>query len=190
MVHGSRTGYGPTRCCSTYASPRLARSRPYLPRLGTPSGAGTRTGVPRGPRRTHGIAGLGFDRQRDPAVVADIAHLAVLGQVSRHDLVAAGAGPYHGHLGAAVRVQGHQVSQGRGLQHGPGATGEGGHAMTLAAPAGQPPSLRPRRRQPVLPPSVRRSGSPAGPWPRLVVDRRWIRLVVPPATDGSARRFT
>src|SRR5438876_4848406 len=54
---------------------------------------------------------LGFDREGDAAVVADIAHLAVLGKVGGHDLVAIKAGPYHGHLGAAVRVQGHQVSQ-------------------------------------------------------------------------------
>jgi len=70
------------------------------------------------------------------AVVADIAHLAVLGKVSRHDLVAVEAGPYHGHLGAAVRVQGHQVSQGRGLQHGSGTIGERGHEVTLAAQTG------------------------------------------------------
>ena len=45
------------------------------------------------------------------------------------------AHPYDGHLGAAVRVQGHQVREGRGLQHGPGAVGLRRHEATLAASA-------------------------------------------------------
>ena len=65
-----------------------------------------------------GVALVGFDGQRHPAVVADIAHLAVLRKVARHDLIPVQAHPYETHLGTAVRVQGHKVRQGRGLQHG------------------------------------------------------------------------
>ncbi len=73
-----------------------------------------------------------FDRQRDPAVVADVAHLAVLRKVGRHDLVAVETDPYHCYLRTAVRVQGHEVSQGRGLRHRSGAVGDRCHEMTLA----------------------------------------------------------
>ena len=85
--------------------------------------------------QAHGVALVGFDGQRDPAVVADVAHLAVLGKVARHDLVPVQAHPYDAHLGTAVRVQGHKVRQGRGLQHGPGAVGQRCHEATLAASA-------------------------------------------------------
>jgi acyl-CoA synthetase (AMP-forming)/AMP-acid ligase II len=37
--------------------------------------------------QAHGVTRVGLDGQRDPAVVADIAYLAVLGEVARHDLV-------------------------------------------------------------------------------------------------------
>src|ERR1051326_6276396 len=37
--------------------------------------------------QAHGVARVGLDRQRNPAVVADIAYLAVLGEVACHDLV-------------------------------------------------------------------------------------------------------
>ena len=85
--------------------------------------------------QAHGVALVGFEGERDTAVVADIAHLAVLGKVARHDLVPVQTHPYHAHLGAAVRVQGHKVPQGRGLQHGPGAVGQRRHDATLAARA-------------------------------------------------------
>jgi hypothetical protein len=62
-------------------------------------------------------------REGDAAVLADIAHLTVLGKMGGHDLVAIKTDPHHGHLGTAVRVQGHQVSQGRGIEHSSGAVG-------------------------------------------------------------------
>jgi hypothetical protein len=68
-----------------------------------------------------GVALAGLDRERDPAVVADVAQLAVVGKVAGHYLVAVEADPHDGHLGAAVWVQSHQVRQGRGLEHCPGA---------------------------------------------------------------------
>src|SRR5580658_205207 len=82
--------------------------------------------------QAHGVTRVGLDGQRDPAVVADIAYLAVLGEVARHDLVPVQAHPYDADLWAAVRVQGHKVRQGRGLQHGPCAVGQRCHAATLA----------------------------------------------------------
>jgi hypothetical protein len=97
--------------------------------------------------QAHGVARVGFEGERDTAVVADIAHLAVLGKVARHDLVPVQAHPYDAHLRAAVGVQGHKVRQGRGLEHGPGAAGQRGHDATLAASAAAqhrraPPEMR------------------------------------------------
>ena len=43
--------------------------------------------------KAHGVMCAGFDREGDAAVVADIAHLAVLGKVGGHDLVAIKAYP-------------------------------------------------------------------------------------------------
>src|SRR6266568_3968908 len=63
--------------------------------------------------QAHGVAYLGFDREHHPAVVTDIAHLTVLEKMSGHDLIAVETDPDHGHLRAAVGVQGHKVSQGR-----------------------------------------------------------------------------
>jgi len=63
--------------------------------------------------QAHGVACAGFDGQRDPAVVTDVAYLAVLGKVACHDLIAVQTHPDDAHLGAAVGVQGHQVRQGR-----------------------------------------------------------------------------
>src|SRR6266536_373909 len=81
----------------------------------------------------HGVTRVGFDREGDAAVVADIAHLAMLGKMGGHDLVAIKTGPYHGHLGTAVGVQGHQVSQGRGVEHSSGAAWQRRrHEVTLA----------------------------------------------------------
>ena len=37
--------------------------------------------------KAHGVTRAGFEREGDAAVVADIAHLAVLGEVARDDLV-------------------------------------------------------------------------------------------------------
>ena len=37
--------------------------------------------------QAHGVTRVGLDGQRDPAVVADVTYLAVLGKVARHDLV-------------------------------------------------------------------------------------------------------
>jgi hypothetical protein len=85
--------------------------------------------------QAHCVARAGFDGQRDTTVVADIAHLAVLGQVASHDLIAVETDPDDAHLRAAVRVQGHQVRQGRGFQHSPGTIGQRGHAVTLAVSA-------------------------------------------------------
>src|SRR6266536_3081656 len=65
--------------------------------------------------QAHGVALAGFDGERDTAVVADVAHLAVLGKVACHDLIAVEANPDDAHLRAAVGVQGHQMRQGRGL---------------------------------------------------------------------------
>jgi hypothetical protein len=59
--------------------------------------------------QAHGVAPVGFDGQRHPAIVADVAHLAVLGKVARHELVPVQAYPYEAHLGTAVRVQGDKV---------------------------------------------------------------------------------
>ena len=55
------------------------------------------------------FAVAGFEGQRDAAVVADVAYLAVLGKMARHDLIAVEPHPHDGHLRAAVWVQGHQV---------------------------------------------------------------------------------
>jgi hypothetical protein len=38
--------------------------------------------------QAHGVALVGFDGESDTAVVADVAHLAMLGKMARHDLVA------------------------------------------------------------------------------------------------------
>jgi len=57
------------------------------------------------------VARIGFDRPRDAAVMADVAHLAMLGKMGGHELVAIKANPHHGHLRTAVRIKGHQVSQ-------------------------------------------------------------------------------
>jgi hypothetical protein len=50
----------------------------------------------------HVVTRVGFDRERDAAVVADIAHFAVLGKMGRHDLVAVKTDPHPRHLGTAV----------------------------------------------------------------------------------------
>jgi len=83
--------------------------------------------------KAHGVTRAGFDREGDAAVVADIAHLAVLGKMCGHDLVAIKTDPHHGHLGTAIGVQGHQVSQGGGVEHSSGAVGQRRrHEITLA----------------------------------------------------------
>jgi hypothetical protein len=64
--------------------------------------------------KAHSVMRAGFDRESDAVVVADIAHLAMLGKMGGHDLVAIKADPHHGHLGTAVGIQGHQLSQRRG----------------------------------------------------------------------------
>src|SRR5690242_4105284 len=93
--------------------------------------------------QAHGVALAGLDGQRDAAVAADVAHLAVLGKVGRHDLIAVETDPDDAHLGAAVPVQGHQVRQGWGLQHRSGAVGQGPHELKLAADAHRRLSGRP-----------------------------------------------
>jgi len=50
--------------------------------------------------QAHGVALVGFDGQRDPGVVADVAYLAVLGKMPCHDLIA---------------VQAHRRREGRGV---------------------------------------------------------------------------
>jgi hypothetical protein len=90
--------------------------------------------------QAHGVTVGGFDGEGDPAVVADISHLAVLRKMGRYDLVAVKTGPDHGYLGAAVWVQGHQVSQGRGVEHSFGAVGQRRrHEVTLAVQAADVP---------------------------------------------------
>ena len=66
--------------------------------------------------------------------------------------------------GAAVRVQGHEVRQGRGLQHGPGAVGQRRHDATLAAPAADQDRRLPRNagETPSRPSSAVRSPRSAG----------------------------
>jgi hypothetical protein len=56
--------------------------------------------------------------------------------MGRYDLVAIKTDPDHGYLGTAVWVQGHQVSQGRGVEHSSGAVGQRRrHEITLAVQA-------------------------------------------------------
>src|SRR5262249_26568332 len=82
--------------------------------------------------QAHCVALAGFDGQRDAAVGADIAHLAVLGKVACHDLIAVETDPDDAHLRAAVAVQGHQVRHGWGLQHRSGTVGKGRKDPKLA----------------------------------------------------------
>src|SRR5262249_48895101 len=84
----------------------------------------------------HSVTRVGFDREGDAAVVAHIAHLAVLRKMGGHDLVAVKTDPHHGHLGTAVGVERHQVSQGRGVkQRSSAARQRRRHEATLAARA-------------------------------------------------------
>jgi hypothetical protein len=58
-----------------------------------------------------------LERQGNPRVVADVADLAALCQVSGDNLVTIEADPDNRHLGAAIESQGDKVRERRGLEY-------------------------------------------------------------------------
>ena len=58
-----------------------------------------------------------LERQSNPRVVADVADLATLCQVSGDNLVTIEADPDNRHLGAAIASDGDKVREGRGLEY-------------------------------------------------------------------------
>ena len=111
--------------------------------------------------------------------------------MGRHDLVAIKADPYHGHLGTAVWVQGHQVSQGRGVEHRSGAVGQRRrHGGTLAVQIAKARPGEVSRSSPGRPQTM--TASPVHPvprWLRFHASRMrgtvW-RFLVAPADHGYA----
>ena len=76
--------------------------------------------------------GACLDRQGDPGVAADVADLAVLGQVGRHQLVAVQSDPHDRDLRSAIGFQRHQVRERRTFEDGPSGLRDRGHAALVA----------------------------------------------------------
>jgi hypothetical protein len=68
--------------------------------------------------QAHGVEAAALDRQQNPRVALDIAHLQPVGHVAADDLVAIEADPDRGGLRAAVGVERHEVGERVGLQQG------------------------------------------------------------------------
>ena len=69
-----------------------------------------------------------LERHGNPRVVADVADLAALCQVSGDNLVTIEADSYNRHLGAAIGFQGDEVRERRGLEYRPNALRDRAHA--------------------------------------------------------------
>jgi hypothetical protein len=70
-----------------------------------------------------------LERHGNPRVVADVADLAALCQVSGDNLVTIEADPYNRHLGAAIASQGDEVRERRGLEYRPNALRDRAHTQ-------------------------------------------------------------
>ena len=75
-----------------------------------------------------------LDRQADPAVPLEVAHLERAEEVGGDDVLAVETGPDHGHLGAAVGVERDQVDERRRLEQGAGIRVERRHRASLSSP--------------------------------------------------------
>src|SRR5262245_38097627 len=64
------------------------------------------------------LAALGLDRQRHPGVAPDVADLLILHELADHDVIAVESYPDDRHVRAPVAVDGHEMGETPGLDHG------------------------------------------------------------------------